>query len=228
MKYYVYTLAHNDLVFYIGKGSRSRINHHEQEALRGHDCPKCELIRGIWRSGGTVQRAIVFETEDERAALDREAALIQHYGLTQLVNRTSGGEPGRRRRITPVALVRRPAADADCAELVDQLFKTHVRPDGKEYTYQEVSHALGGELDPTLIGKLRSGKTKNPSRNTLKLLCSFFKVPPSYFFPDLSPIQEQIATSEQEAHMFLRSLELDPDMQAHLKAFVEAVRKRDN
>jgi hypothetical protein len=112
MNYYVYTLAHNDTVFYVGKGCGSRIKQHEQEALRGHNCPKCALIRSIWRSGGSVQRAIVFETEDERAALDREAELIQHYGLAQLVNRTRGGQPGRRRRIV------RSLATADCADRV--------------------------------------------------------------------------------------------------------------
>ena len=45
MSYYVYTLAYPDgTVFYVGKGSGNRIQHHEQEALRGHDCPKCDLI----------------------------------------------------------------------------------------------------------------------------------------------------------------------------------------
>lgn len=118
--------------------------------------------------------------------------------------------------------------DVNVAELIDQLFKTHVRPNGKEYTYLEVSQALGGELDPSLIGKLRSGKTKNPSRNTLKLICSFFNVPPSYFFPDLNQITEQEATPEEQLDTALRSLGLEPDMQAHLKAFVDAVRKAEH
>lgn len=61
---------------------------HEKEALRGHDCPKCDLIWSIWRVGDAVQRALVVGPEDERAALDREAALIHHYGPTHLVDRT--------------------------------------------------------------------------------------------------------------------------------------------
>lgn len=138
MKYYVYTLAHNDIVFYVGKGCGNRVAHHEQEALRGHQCPKCDLIRSIWRSGGTVQRAIVFETEDERAALDREAVLIRQYGSAQLINRTFGGQTGPRPRR------RNKVTDELSAQLVDQLFKRYRRPDGKEYTSQEVSKARDG------------------------------------------------------------------------------------
>lgn len=89
MHYYVYTLAYlNGVVFYVGKGSGNRIAQHEKEALRGHNCPKCDLIRSIWRDGGVIQRALVFGPEDERAALDREAALLHHYGLTHVVERT--------------------------------------------------------------------------------------------------------------------------------------------
>lgn len=115
--------------------------------------------------------------------------------------------------------------DVNIAELVDQLFKTHLRPDKKEYTYQEVSAALGGELDPTLIGKIRSGKTKNPGRNTLKLLCSFFHVPPSYFFPDLKQITEQEVTPEQQIETALRSMGLPPEKQVYINAVIDAFRQ---
>jgi transcriptional regulator with XRE-family HTH domain len=114
------------------------------------------------------------------------------------------------------------------AELVDQLFKTHLRPDGKEYSYQEVSAVLGGELEPTLIGKIRSGKTKNPSRNTLKLLCLFFKVPAGYFFPELDDLQAQAETPEQQLEHALRSLGLAPEMQSHVRAVVQALRHKEN
>jgi transcriptional regulator with XRE-family HTH domain len=110
------------------------------------------------------------------------------------------------------------------AELVDQLFKTHLRPDGKEYSYQEISAALGGELEPTLIGKIRSGKTKNPSRNTLKLLCLFFKVPAAYFFPELEDLDAQPETPEQQLAHALRSLGLAPAMQSHVQAVIQALR----
>lgn len=108
MKYYVYTLARPDgTVFYVGKGCGNRVAQHEQEALRGHNCPKCELIRLIWRDGGTVQRAIVFETDDQRAALDHEAMQIKQYGPAQLVNRNHrGSRSGLPRWVTRGAQVR--------------------------------------------------------------------------------------------------------------------------
>ncbi|NJO81611.1 MAG: helix-turn-helix transcriptional regulator [Blastochloris sp.] len=67
-------------------------------------------------------------------------------------------------------------------ELLDQLFTTHRHPTGREYTYQEVSKGVGGELDPTYIAKVRKGKIPNPGRQAIMLLCRFFHVPPSYFF----------------------------------------------
>jgi transcriptional regulator with XRE-family HTH domain len=73
------------------------------------------------------------------------------------------------------------------AELIDQLFRTHRKPDGKEYSHVELSTALGGALASSHIGKLRAGTIRNPKRDTLLLLCRFFQVPPTYFFPELPP-----------------------------------------
>lgn len=73
------------------------------------------------------------------------------------------------------------------AELIDQLFRTHRKPDGKEYSHVELSSALGGALAPSHIGKLRAGTIRNPQRDTLLQLCQFFRVPPTYFFPELPP-----------------------------------------
>lgn len=114
-------------------------------------------------------------------------------------------------------------------ELVDQLFKTHLRPDGKEYTYQEVAAALNGELDATYIGKLRSGKITNPGRNVLKLLCLFFRVPSSHFFPELDTLaKEENIDGEQRLQLALRSIGLDPETQAHIQALVRALSRREN
>src|SRR6476659_939354 len=73
------------------------------------------------------------------------------------------------------------------ADLVNDLFRTHRKPDGREYSSSEVSRALNGELDPTYMAKLRRGGIPNPGRNTLLLLCRFFGVAPTYFFPELQP-----------------------------------------
>lgn len=225
MKYYVYTLAHNDTIFYVGKGSGKRIADHEKEALRGHNCPKCELIRSIWRDGGTIQRAIVFETDDERAALDHEAALIRAYGYERLMNRTPGGKLSRRPRRERVG------RDLAAAELVDQLFKTHRHPEGREYTFQEVVaklKTLGISIDYTTLSKVRSGDIANPGRRVLLGLCQFFRVPASYFFPELDELGPQQETPEEQLHAAFRSMGVPLDVQEHLIGVARTFKKPSN
>jgi excisionase family DNA binding protein len=85
-KYYVYTLSYPDtgLVFYVGKGTvrivkrlRERIDDHEAEAQQGVKSAKCAIIRGIWARGLQVQKAKVFETDNEEEAIVYEQALIR-------------------------------------------------------------------------------------------------------------------------------------------------------
>lgn len=93
MKFYVYVLARPDgSPFYVGKGSRRRWREHENEASRGHKCPKCSVIRKIWKSGGQVQCYVVLETDDEAEAFQHERDLIALYGRAKLTNLTDGGE----------------------------------------------------------------------------------------------------------------------------------------
>jgi hypothetical protein len=99
VKYYVYLLCYpNGTPFYVGKGQRKRVEDHEKAARRGCDCAKCGFIRAIWQAGGTVQRAIVFETSREQEALDYEKTLIARYGLNTLANKEPGSR-GRRPRV---------------------------------------------------------------------------------------------------------------------------------
>jgi len=76
------------------------------------------------------------------------------------------------------------------AELLDALFRARLRPDGTEYSYLEVARTIkaqsGRSIDPSYIGRIRSGDVKNPGREALMLLCRFFEVPSAYFFPELS------------------------------------------
>lgn len=116
------------------------------------------------------------------------------------------------------------------AELVDHLFRTRLRPDGKEFTYQEVSDTLKGELDPTYLYKVRSGKIQNPGRNALKLLCLFFKVSASYFFPELEdqpPRLDSARNADQQLDVALRSNNLSPESQAIVHALVRALRNKE-
>jgi transcriptional regulator with XRE-family HTH domain len=123
--------------------------------------------------------------------------------------------------------------DRSIAELVDALFQTHRRPDGKEYTYQEVSNGINGELDPSYITKVRKGIIKNPGRDALKLLCLFFHVPASYFFPELDSLAAPEGDPEQQKkdniRMALRSAGLTPEAQAHVESLIDMLRqKKDN
>ncbi len=93
MRFYVYVLARpNGEPFYVGKGSGNRIDDREREARAGHRCHKCNIIRKVWGEGGQVQRSVVFETDDEQEAFDRERQLIAFYGRDALANHTDGGE----------------------------------------------------------------------------------------------------------------------------------------
>lgn len=123
-----------------------------------------------------------------------------------------------------------PAGERSVADLVDALFKSNTRPDGREFSYNEIATTMreryGRPVDPSHIGKIRAGLVKNPSRETLLMLCQFFKVPASYFFPELetdAPDEDRIRTQLREA---LRAAGLSPQAQAHLEGMVELLRRQ--
>jgi len=119
------------------------------------------------------------------------------------------------------------------AQLVDQLFRTHRRRDGREYTYQEVSEALNGELNPTYISKLRKGKIANPGRTTLLQLCIFFQVSPTYFFPELNQrnITEELLTNPNASlspatlRLALRSAGLGAEAQEYVEKLIDILQR---
>lgn len=82
-------------VFYVGKGKRGRIDHHETEARKGRQSRKCDRIREIEAAGLSVGKRKVSTHKDEDAAYDAEAALICEYGLANLTNVAAGGRGGK-------------------------------------------------------------------------------------------------------------------------------------
>jgi len=79
------------------------------------------------------------------------------------------------------------------APRIDRLFRTHLSPKGKEYSYRQVAAAIarngaGGEqgeaVSATYIWALRTGVKTNPTMRHLQALARFFQVSPSYFFDD--------------------------------------------
>jgi hypothetical protein len=103
-QYYVYTLGYPRLryeavrpgkyawVFYVGKGTYTRIFHHENEADGDCACIKCQVIRSIWAHKVQPELHIRMLTPDEDAAYDYERKLITEIGLEGLVNKTLGSK----------------------------------------------------------------------------------------------------------------------------------------
>lgn len=116
------------------------------------------------------------------------------------------------------------------AQLVNELFDTHRKSDGKEYTHVEIAMEMGGAIDPSYLSKLRSNKVPNPGRQTLLVLCRAFRVPPTYFFPELT--QDQVESGDDQnpqaqLRTALRSAGLDPDVQRKVEALINALRKAE-
>ncbi len=98
--YYVYTLArpstdrlNPNAVFYVGKGTKSRLFDHEEEAANGIQSRKCDVIREIWASGGQVQKAIHYQTTIEQDALIYEWVLINMIYASSLLTNVMSTDP---------------------------------------------------------------------------------------------------------------------------------------
>ena len=118
------------------------------------------------------------------------------------------------------------------AELLDNLFLTHRRPDGREYTYKDVSQGLQGIVDPSHLSKLRTGKITNPGRDTLLALCRFFQVPPSYFFPELDFLSQPDKNDAEMSQtntlgIALRSKGLRPEVKEKLEELIRALQQEE-
>ena len=117
------------------------------------------------------------------------------------------------------------------AEKIDLLFKTIKKPDGSQYTYQEVEEGTGKAITGAYIWKLRTGKAENPSYKVLKVLSDFFEVPVSFFFEEVSEEYLQnlkLATQLREdgvQHIALRAGDLDEAGKRAVLEMIEYVRK---
>ncbi len=99
MKFYVYKLIdpETNIVFYIGKGTKSRYKHHLSPGHLNKNTFKANKIRAIITKGLKPVVNIVFETNNEIEAFAKEVELIQYYGRRDiqtgiLCNMTDGGE----------------------------------------------------------------------------------------------------------------------------------------
>lgn len=69
----------------------------------------------------------------------------------------------------------------DFSQRLDHLFRTVTKPDGGEYSYEEVQNGTGKAVTAAYIWRLRTGKAANPGLGVIKALSRFFNVDPSYF-----------------------------------------------
>ncbi|WP_054536940.1 helix-turn-helix domain-containing protein [Herpetosiphon geysericola] len=111
------------------------------------------------------------------------------------------------------------------ADLINELFDTHRKPNGDRYTNKEVSQALDGAIDQSTLSLLRSGRNANPGRMILLHLCRFFEVSPSYFFPELTPTNHHPNTQAQGfAKVLLRGVQtFSPQTQQKLFDLLESI-----
>jgi transcriptional regulator with XRE-family HTH domain len=118
------------------------------------------------------------------------------------------------------------------AEKIDFLFRTILRPDGKEFTYQEVESGTNRAVTGPYIWKLRAGSATNPGFRALSALSSFFQVPATFFFED-EPTDDylqdlQLAAQLRDngiAQIALRAQALGPEGRAAVLQMIDYVSK---
>jgi len=90
--YYVYYLIdpRDNVVFYVGKGTKGRMNYHENYVKSGKPIkssrPKFNKIKEILDAGYEVIKLKVFETDDELLAYTTEIEHINAIGIENLTN----------------------------------------------------------------------------------------------------------------------------------------------
>lgn len=121
------------------------------------------------------------------------------------------------------------------ADKIDKLFAT-VRPNGREYTYEEVargcSQLSGGTFSKTYVWQLRTGQRDNPTKRHLEALAAFFRVPVAYFFNDdtAERIDAQLAlatamSNAQVRDIALRAMHMDDAGRQTLAQIVREISK---
>lgn len=113
------------------------------------------------------------------------------------------------------------------AELVNDLFRTHRKENGREYTNKEVCLALNGAIDQSHLSRLRNGQIENPGRDSLLALCQFFKVPSSYFFPELTPPADENHGADDPITIAARSAKASPAVKQKLEALLRALQEEE-
>jgi transcriptional regulator with XRE-family HTH domain len=73
-------------------------------------------------------------------------------------------------------------SSATVSEKIDHLFRAVRRPDGREFTYDDVEQGTGSRISRSYIWKLRHGRNRNPSLDVIEAMSEFWGVLPEFFF----------------------------------------------
>lgn len=113
------------------------------------------------------------------------------------------------------------------AEKLDRLFKTITKPNGEEYSPEEIQAATGKAITSSYIYRLRAGKSANPTIDKVKALADFFGIDPSYFLSDEkmepTPDPERLVTS-----MALRARNIDLKTVEDMLLMIQALREKED
>lgn len=121
--FYTYVLAYPEsmggAIFYVGKGTGSRIEEHERQAKSGYESEKCSIIRLIWANGEEVVKRKVLEASVERDAFIHEWGLINFvYGREHLANLSDGQGVSLPREMTRQVTLRLPKEIVDAIDTI--------------------------------------------------------------------------------------------------------------
>ena len=89
------------------------------------------------------------------------------------------------------------------ATKLNRLFEEKRKPDGSQYTQNEVIEGAKGILNRVYLWKLRKGTASNPSLHVIQALAEFFGVAPSYF------LENRVVKTEHSQKIQKRDIVVD-------------------
>ena len=113
------------------------------------------------------------------------------------------------------------------AAKLNRLFSTITKPNGAEYSAEEIQVATGKAITSSYIYRLRVGKSTNPTIDKVKVLADFFGIDPGYFLTDEEtepvPDPQRLITS-----MALRSSSIDLKTIEQMLLMIQSLREEED
>ncbi len=84
------------------------------------------------------------------------------------------------------------------AERLNTLLELKRKPDGSQYTQEEVVQSAKGVMSRAYLWKLRTGRAKNPGFHIVQALADFFAVDINYFIAEKAAGVEMINQARED------------------------------